>query len=44
MMDTEVPGGGGSTVNRTGMENPGGGGQTGKRPPWAVWIFSGTTH
>ena len=27
------------------MENPRGGSQTGKKkPPWGVWIFSGTTQ
>ena len=31
----EIPGGGGSNVKPSGMENPvGWGGQTGKNPPW----------
>ena len=31
----EIPGGGGSNVKPSEMENPGGlGGQTGKNPPW----------
>ena len=34
----------GSTVKPPIMENRGGGSQTGKKTPWGIWTFSGTTH
>ena len=41
----EIPGGGGSNVKPSEMENPRGWGvKLEKNPPWGVWIFSGTTQ